>query len=245
MGDSIFDYVKEFLEFKNIISSSIGDSHEIYRGQCDDFRVQKLRVDHDDDQKFLKFCANSGYHVTDKKKNPKNVIYPFCIYMIYWIYREMLSENVGKNSGLVKEFFDCVPNSDDCEIYVDKIDQDIYEKLKTLYDLYTNFNKFKTESLRTVAATCENGPKCVALYNEHAEKCNKNYNKDFCVKLIDFKKEYEEHMEKLTNCESMPRYLPSIGSNIATSIATPVVSMSLISFVAFISYKVSNDFIQN
>ncbi|KMZ95101.1 hypothetical protein PVMG_05973 [Plasmodium vivax Mauritania I] len=244
MVDSRFDYAKEFLEFKNIISSRIEDKHQVYRERCEVFRDNKLSFYDDKDQKFLTFCANSGYYVTDKKQNTKNEIYPFCIYMIYWIYREVLSENIGKHSVLLNEFLDCVPNSEDCEIYVDKIDHDKYEKLKTLYDLYENFNKFKIESLPNGAATCENGTKCVDLYKKQVDYCKINYNEDFCAKLIDFRKDYEEHMATLKNCGNMPRYLPSIGSNIATSVSIPFVAMSLISFVSFISYKVSNNFIQ-
>ncbi|KMZ83416.1 hypothetical protein PVBG_06102 [Plasmodium vivax Brazil I] len=213
--------------------------------QCKQFIGTKLSDYIDDDNKFLTFCANSGDYVTNIRKNPGNKLYPFCIYMNYWIYREVLSENVSNNSGLVKEFFGSVTNLEDCKIFVDEIDQDIYEKLKTLYDLYDDFFKFKNESLTYGSATCNNGNICVTLYKAHVEECNKNYNNSFCMKLIDFKKEYEKHMETLTNCGNMPRYLPSIGSNIATSVSIPVVAMSLISFISFISYKVLNIFFQN
>ncbi|KMZ82435.1 hypothetical protein PVIIG_05837 [Plasmodium vivax India VII] len=131
--------------------------------------------------------------------------------MNYWIYREVLSENVSNNSGLVKEFFGSVTNLEDCEESVVKIDQDKYEKLKTLYDLYDDYFKFKSESLTNGSATCKNGTKCVDLYKKQVDYCKINYNDDFCAKLIDFKKEYEKHMENLTNCGNMPRYLPTIG----------------------------------
>ncbi|KMZ96418.1 hypothetical protein PVNG_05953 [Plasmodium vivax North Korean] len=213
--------------------------------QCKQFIDTKLSDYIDEDNKFFKFCDNSGHYVTELKEGQTNNIYPFCIYMIYWIYREVLSKNAGKYIGLVKEFFGSVTNLEDCKIFVDEIDQDIYEKLKTLYDLYDDFFKFKSESLTNDSATCKNGTKCVDLYKKQVDYCKINYNDDFCAKLIDFKKEYEKHMETLTNCGNMPRYLPSIGSNIATSVSIPVVAMSLISFISFISYKVLNIFFQN
>ncbi|KMZ86056.1 hypothetical protein PVBG_05455 [Plasmodium vivax Brazil I] len=165
--------------------------------------------------------------------------------MNYWIHHEVLSKNPDRYSHLINEFFGIVPNLDDFKDCVYKIDHDTYKKLKTLDDLYKDFNNFKKESLPHGADTYENGNTCITLYNVHVEECNKDYKNGFCMKLIDFKNEYEEHMTKLKNCGNMPKYLPAIGSNIATSISIPVVAMSLISFVSYISYKVNNNLIHN
>ncbi|VUZ99875.1 PIR protein [Plasmodium vivax] len=237
MGDSIFDCVKEFPTFDSMMSSTIKDRNQVNKEQCEEFILDKLTYYFVDDQELYRFCAKAAYHVTDIKSNPENEIYPFCIYMIYWVYRKVFLEDVSKYSGVLKEFINSVPNSEGCEYYVDKIDQNIYEKLKTLHDLYDDFNKFKKETLPTNSDTYKNGNICVELYKKNVDVCNKNYKNGFCMKLIDFKKEYEEHMIQLKNYGNMPRYLPSIGSNVATSVSTPVVSMSLISFFSYISYK--------
>ncbi|KMZ91139.1 hypothetical protein PVMG_00013 [Plasmodium vivax Mauritania I] len=96
----------------------------------------------------------------------------------------------------------------------------MHKKLKDLYELYDDFNKFKDEPLVDTKETCQYGKKCVENYKKHVKDCKENYKNGLCMNLIYFKNEYDNHRTHVKSCWNDMSYLDPIKTDMSFSIFT-------------------------
>ncbi|KMZ88761.1 hypothetical protein PVBG_05853 [Plasmodium vivax Brazil I] len=147
---------------------------------------------------------------------------------------------------LLEKFYKEFENLNYCtEYHKNNIDEHEHAELKVLYDLYDDFYKFKTESSGNRKTKCDHGTKCVTIYKQHVDKCQKKYENGLCINLIMFKNQYDEHIENMKWCHEKIQHLDSIESDIKTIILLPFVVMIVISIILLLLYKVCNNTILN
>ncbi|SCA59626.1 Plasmodium vivax Vir protein, putative [Plasmodium vivax] len=193
MEYSIYSYVNKFPEFNSIISNN-----EITEGSADDtecksFKENKLREYTDLNKSFIDTCSEiAGRHDKIIKKAKTSEI-ALCIYINYWIYDTLKSIDKFSHKELLNNFYKNIENLNFCRMYKTPIEEDIYDELKELYDLYDHFIMFKKESNENIDGSCQKAENFLQLYEKSAGKCKRNYNNYYCWELIKIRAEYEHN----------------------------------------------------
>ncbi|CAG9484362.1 unnamed protein product [Plasmodium vivax] len=239
--DSIYTYISKFSEIDSIISKKDEISHGDNYNNCKSFKETKLSTYKDKGEKFLKKCAIIAEHQQEIIDDPKFSKAAYCKYINYWIYDTLETFKESKYSSLLDKFYDTVENLSYCKTYKRDITEQMHKKLKDLYELYDDFNKFKDEPLVDTKETCQYGKKCVENYKKHVKDCKENYKNGLCMNLIYFKNEYDNHRTHVKSCWNDMSYLDPIKTDMSFSIFTVISVLSVISFVLFLLYKVCNN----
>ncbi|KMZ89347.1 hypothetical protein PVBG_06199 [Plasmodium vivax Brazil I] len=177
-----------------------------------------------------------------KKESTINVAHA-CKFLNYWIYKfvwngVMYNKNM---STFYEELKDGSDNEDICKNYMEDIDENTYEYILKLIDLYTNLSNLSKP---------HNGNKCPTIktcfdsYMQCKDTCKGDENKNFCNELENFRKRYNVAMKSVNNCVDEHKYLPSFqDSPIVPVSVIPIIITSVISLILIISCKVSAYFV--
>ncbi|CAG9480122.1 unnamed protein product [Plasmodium vivax] len=239
MKDSIYNYVSKF----PVIYSIIDKNNDVTVGKntsnCESFKADKLSNYHSAVE-FTKLCAKTAENQKVIVNDPNFSEAAYCEYINYWIYDTLKSLDPFNYSSLLDKFYEKLDNLKDCKKYNRDISPEMHKKLKDLYEMYDDFNKFKKESLDNLIGTCNYGITCVEKYNKYVKKCKRYYKNGLCMNLIYFKYEYDDHIKNITNiskCKHKIKNLEPIKSDLAAIISLSFVLMTLISFILLYLYK--------
>ncbi|SCA60175.1 Plasmodium vivax Vir protein, putative [Plasmodium vivax] len=205
---TIFNYVSSFPQYTDEFErNNESQSQEI---------MDKCRGDHHTEvcckREYVDHCKKAVQYINLlEKKFPSNKE-GGCKFIIFWAYSVVLEKKHPKldMSTFYKElkvvYHDLFKN-ETCNNYIEDLDENKFQKLKTLGDLYENFEKFKTgNSYR--GGKCTYASNCVNIYMEQFKNCEEENNTPFCEELEKFREKYNDFMKNKTNCE-VRKILPS------------------------------------
>ncbi|CAG9483845.1 unnamed protein product [Plasmodium vivax] len=234
MEDSIFNYVQEFTKFKSKIDEVTGYTRDEQKcGKFKQIKLPKYNV-HDS---FKSSCAKSVEYVKILNPHESSKILPFCKYMHYWYYDMAKLINGFPFYSSILLFFNEIENFNDCKLYMEDIDNKKFEKITDLVEMYDDFDKFKKESIENGNTDCKHGDKCSTLYEPYVGECKANHDNPFCLKLIRFREEYNEHKKDVKYCTNKLKDLTPIISDSSSPFLVSTAAMSAISVALFVSYK--------
>ncbi|CAI7718340.1 hypothetical protein PVPAM_040008600 [Plasmodium vivax] len=233
MAESIYDYVSSFHKYEEIKNSLTQDNTISTLYQCD----TKLFSQGCDNPTFINNChlATSYLMQLNPTNNSINIT-EACKYFNYWLYSVVLFEgryqydlpNFYKNLSYFQE-------EDICTEYIENISDDISTKIKNLIYIYKNLNEISNS---TCSDNCTCAKNCYEKYMLYKDTCTQGKDKNLCRELENFREKYNSLTESVNKCDAQYISFPSFqGSPLAATISIPVFTMSLISFVSFISYK--------
>ncbi|GAB69875.1 hypothetical protein PCYB_006240 [Plasmodium cynomolgi strain B] len=138
---------------------------------------------------------------------------------------------------LLNKFFEEIGILGYCKDHTEAIDEDTYNDLKKLDELYESFYNFEKESPTEYHNRCEKGKKYVQEYENHKDTCNGNGNNSFCNELNNFRVIFNNQLESIKKCDNIEE-LPSFQRfPLSATIIVPVSLISVIIFFSFITYK--------
>ncbi|SBT58497.1 PIR Superfamily Protein [Plasmodium ovale wallikeri] len=231
------------------------DSFSSYRNTLEDISTEDISTDANnctigedlllvDGESFTKNCEKAIQYLGHlKSNNTANYIAQGCIYFFYWIYYDVIGEkksgsNTFKIYNILNDAYDSIdPDSHVCEAYIENIRDDIFLKLKDLYDLRDNLKKFKEKSTPTEGNYCTYAKNCIPIYKQHLNNCHSGINRNFCNELENFRTEYNECIKKEILCKDELDELPSTKKYDIVVILIPFVIILIKSFILFLLYK--------
>ncbi|SCA60018.1 VIR protein [Plasmodium vivax] len=239
MEGDIFNYVNEFPNFKGKISNESIESDGLHKEKCEGFMSEKISDYTDASGNFLTFCAKTVKYSTQLASELNSNKLPFCMYLNYWIYNEVISKDETKyNNSIINGFLDHIDNLETCENHTKSIDKNIHENLQILYKLYEDFKKIKEETL-TDSNDCKSEEKCAQYYKSQEDKCKGKDNNSFCNALENFRVKFNDHLRSKNECKEIEE-LPSFqGPSLAATISLPVSVMSYTPFGPWIRHRLS------
>ncbi|SBT73353.1 Plasmodium vivax Vir protein, putative [Plasmodium ovale] len=138
-----------------------------------------------------KKCKQIFAYLNHLEKQYKSSYVPAgCKYLNYWLYCELIKDNVSSYNTLFlyRKFLDKYiekigddPNI--CEGYIEDINEDIYNKVKKILELYERFNIFKDTKKSFATTHCTDAKECANTYSALIEECHKYGNTYFCEAL--------------------------------------------------------------
>ncbi|KMZ82955.1 hypothetical protein PVIIG_05250 [Plasmodium vivax India VII] len=164
----------------------------------------------------------------------KGIIYVYC-----WLYDvEFNKAQYNKNGiNIYKKFLNeytlIESMSNIPGIFQTYLKGNIDENLKNLYDLYYKFDKFKNK-VKCENSYCKCAEECSNIYKKYKqEKCGNDDNTDFCKELHNFERHYNDYLKAHNTCD---------GNSYIRVILFPILITSIISFIVFFLFKVTNKF---
>ncbi|SBT83174.1 PIR protein [Plasmodium ovale] len=237
--ESIYSFVSSFHTYKDLFdkANEVVDNSGIYK--CD----ASGNSEDCNNPSFVQVCTKTAQYITLLKETYPNNTFGGCKYLNYWIQNEALSNIENKNDTLI--FYQKVMNiygylidSDTCDGNIENIDENIFGNVKTLYEVYDNFNKFRNTEEKEIGEKCAYATKSVTLYKECIRKCHENSEHNFCNEVEKFKWIYYEHMKSGTTCSGIPNELPSTRTyNLTVVVLVPGLIALVLPFLLFIFYK--------
>ncbi|GAB69873.1 hypothetical protein PCYB_006220, partial [Plasmodium cynomolgi strain B] len=159
-----------------------------------------------------------------------------CRYLYYWIYDSLLENNKNYDvafnwySIILTEYFNVSDDFHICRNYKEKSEKIILENSAKIIELYEPFNNdWKTFD-------CAHAQKCSKIYTKYVNECHNDY--DFCLKLQNFKEEYEKMLKSIgTPCDT-EKILPSaLKHDHSVIIIIPIIILTTLPFLLFVLYK--------
>ncbi|VUZ93406.1 PIR protein [Plasmodium vivax] len=210
-----YKYVQQFNGCKVAFEEMKDDGKQEYRSKC---QIKTSGYMSNDPVEYGQICTDVLTYFKKIENNSVHV-YPLsasCYYVYYWLYFDKLKKK-GKNDNevfgiyeeLVKSYATGVSNDFLCTHYLKPLTESTLKELKDLYSLYENFIKFKSNNCPGVNDKCSCARECVKIYSEYLDKCHQGINKDLCNELEDFRYQYNEQMEKDSECPKVDKVLPS------------------------------------
>ncbi|VUZ93242.1 PIR protein [Plasmodium vivax] len=210
-----------------------------YEKNCGSFKRMKLQRYSVHDS-FKDSCAKSLEYVKKLKLDKSSSIVPFCKYMHYWYYSMVKSNNGFPFYSSILLFFKEFENFNDCKLYMEDIDSKQYQKIADLVQMYADYYGFKNESKTNGNNECTHGDKCFNIYQQYVGECKNNHENPFCLKLMRFREEYNEHKKYVKYCTNKLKDLTPIISDSPPTFLIPTSAISAMSFAFLISYKEPN-----
>ncbi|KMZ82828.1 hypothetical protein PVIIG_03643 [Plasmodium vivax India VII] len=220
-----------------------------YRAKCQSKTSNYMRSN----QSELSEICTDVLTYFKKLENNSVHVYPLpasCYYVYYWLYFDKLKKKhktdndvFGIYGELLKFYKENVNNDPLCAQYLKLIPQSTLKELNDLFNLYENFIKFKSIDYPGVNDKCSCARECVKIYREYLDKCHQGINKDLCNELEDFRNQYNEQMEKDSECPKVDKVLPSTKRYDIVMLASIIFLITVVtSVILFILYKVNNNF---
>ncbi|SBT53060.1 PIR Superfamily Protein [Plasmodium ovale wallikeri] len=140
-----------------------------------------------------------------------------CDIMNYWLnndVRELENDKV-LNSDFYHHLTELIKqdsNISDCSINLHLIKNDEFDKLKILYELYSNFYKINGKIMiyperEKCKSYCIHNKNCIQLYNDNIDSCTTNRTSKFCIELQNFSNKYAPD-ETCEPCLEVPTLKP-------------------------------------
>ncbi|CAG9472758.1 unnamed protein product [Plasmodium vivax] len=237
MEESIYKSVKKFPDLKSVISLKDVVNASTNESSCKNYITERLKGYTDKNDVFLNTCTKIADNQKEILEEAESSKLNFCKYMNYLFYDMLNTMKPFHYYVLLNQFYREIEKFWDCLEHIEYIDIHKYKELKILSELYDDFIAFKKESYTENAKPCTHGTKCVDHYRAHAKNCKNNYNNNFCMILIDFRKEYEDYKSEVKKCEDSMKYLEPIISDSSSPFLVSTAAMSAISVALFVSYK--------
>ncbi|SBS96170.1 PIR Superfamily Protein [Plasmodium malariae] len=130
----------------------------------------------------------------------------------------------------VYRYFSLLNNICNQEIKI--IQKNVLDKLRQLYSYYENFKKFNGQKNDPDYRICNNIRECHGFYMTNYKECQGNNESFFFEELINFKKAYDNKMNKFTPCNGFSQTLPQIAQN-----STQTLPPSEVDYIFFSSSK--------
>ncbi|SBT85434.1 PIR protein [Plasmodium malariae] len=194
---------------------------------------------------FVTPCQVIGRYIIEINEKYKSDSFKRCKYLNYKIN----SDDKYKNPDWIQKYKEISSKIGNiCIDDIKTIPNESSEKLKKLYSHYDNFDKFNGKNRDSDGHICNSVRECYNIYNDNYKKCQINSNDPFCEELINFKKAYDNKMDKLSPCKDLPKTLPHI-EQASTQILppkkedyvfVPILTTSIVllmSFTIFFLYK--------
>ncbi|CAI7722573.1 hypothetical protein PVPAM_130007600 [Plasmodium vivax] len=206
--------------------------------------MDKCRGDHHTEvcckKEYIEHCKTAVHYINVLEKNFESNTEGGCKFIIFWAYSAVLNKNQPELD--MSRFYEkLIEVNDDffkngtCINYIENLDDNTFQKLKTLGDLYENFEKFKKEN-RYTGNKCTCASKCVDIYMRQFKNCEEENNTPFCEELEKFREKYNNIMKNETNCE-VRKILPSTRKPDIKVILFPVVTLMVTSFMLYFLFK--------
>ncbi|SCP03075.1 PIR protein [Plasmodium malariae] len=234
-------YVKYKSEFENVILDTQNKEGTENPGR----RCAKI------DQNYTNFttpCQEVGRYLIEIKEKYKSDRFKRCKYLKYRINSDNKYNKNPEWFQKYNEFSSQLGNI--CDEKFEEIQSNILNKLTELYSYYEDFNEYKGKDKDTSGNICNKIKNLYRLYNDNYKECQGNNESLFCKELNNFKKAYDDKMDKLSPCNDLPQTLPQIEQT-STQILpptevdyvfVPILTTSIVllmSFTIFFLYKFS------
>ncbi|SBT54963.1 PIR Superfamily Protein [Plasmodium ovale wallikeri] len=131
--------------------------------------VSTFHVYKDSFDKANEEMDTSGKYLTLLKETYSYNTIGGCKYLNNWIQNKLLNNIKNKYDTLgfyqnVMHIYDYLIDTDTCDGNIENIDEDIFGKVKTLYEVYDNFNRFRNPKEPEIGENCASATKSVTLY---------------------------------------------------------------------------------
>ncbi|SBS94763.1 PIR Superfamily Protein [Plasmodium malariae] len=235
--------VKLYVKYKSEFETVIQDIHNREGGENPGRKCGKMFKEYPD---FTTPCQNVGRYLIEIKDKYKSNSLKRCKYLNYRINSD---DSYNKKTEWFQRYRDFSSQKENiCTDEIKIIHQDVLNKLKQLYSYYENFNKYEGKKSDSDGTICNNIEECYNFYNDNYKQCQKKRNDAFCEELINFKKAYDDKMNKLSPCNDLPKTLPQIEQTSTIILPTtkeddvfvPILTTSIVlimSFTIFFLYK--------
>ncbi|KMZ94887.1 hypothetical protein PVMG_06230, partial [Plasmodium vivax Mauritania I] len=236
-----YNAARLFSVYEPILSSSYTGNSSPNNTWCDS-SVKIFEKFEDRNKKNI--CETSIKYLEQIKKNQdNNYISNGCKYLYYKLYETVYNNSEYSDityefyKKLLKEYISKETNT--FEDNTEKINDNIFGKLKNLDELYDNFNKYK-KSEECNIGSCGCAQKCAEIYKTYQRECSRNYNTPFCVELQKFGENFNEDIRGNVDCNQKIKELQLFNkyNSIIVIIGSGVV-LAFIVFSLLILYKVS------
>ncbi|SBS99379.1 PIR Superfamily Protein, partial [Plasmodium malariae] len=198
------------------------------------------------DNDLVSACQEVGRYLIEINENYKSDSLKRCKYLNYRINSD---NNYNKKTEWFQkynEFSSQLGNI--CVQKFEEIQSNILNKLKQLYSYYDNFENFNGQESDSDGTICKNIKECYNFYNDNYKACQGNNESLICKELINFKKAYDDKMNKLSPCHGLPQTLPQIEQTSiqilqpkeVDYVSVPILTTSIVllmSFTIFFLYK--------
>ncbi|SBT51595.1 PIR Superfamily Protein [Plasmodium ovale wallikeri] len=94
-----------------------------------------------------------------------------------------------------------------CENEIRYIEKYVLGIIETLYNLYDNFEKYKSGSISGNLSQCYYANACASIYNNCIKTCEVKYDELFCAKLKAFKEKYNAELTPGKSCYKVKNVL--------------------------------------
>ncbi|SBS94084.1 PIR Superfamily Protein, partial [Plasmodium malariae] len=232
-------YVKYKSEFEKVIL----DTQNKGGGENPGRKCMTIAIS---DKDLVSACQEVGRYLIEIKENYKSDSLKRCKYLNYRINSD---DNYNKNPEWFQGYREFSSKTENiCKNEIKNINSEILKNLKTLYSYYEDFENYNGITDTSTSSTCNKIKLCYQFYIQHYEECQKKSNDAFCEELNNFKKAYDDKMNKFTPCEGLPQTLPQIEQT-STQILpptkvdyvlVPILTTSIVllmSFTIFFLYK--------
>ncbi|GAW84217.1 variable surface protein [Plasmodium gonderi] len=200
--------------------------------------------DYGNNENFLHICQRGSYFLgkLEKDKLSQN-IYVGCIYLYFWLYDYKHTNNYNVDMKNLYDIVLTVSNSitveNICQHYKNYLNDNIYQKLKDIYDLNIKLMKFLNENYEhSNVNKCKFAKEFAQLYMRYENICSQNNYPDFCNALKNAKMQYSDEMNKIT-CDNFEyKFLPTFQiHNKSFPKLTTIIGFFIMPFFLFILYK--------
>ncbi|KMZ89667.1 hypothetical protein PVMG_06122 [Plasmodium vivax Mauritania I] len=232
-----FNHVNKFPQYKLKISGKAITSGDD-QNNCDTFKRDKLKDNADKPESFANTCKQIVEYQAKPIKEDESSEAELCKYIIYWFYKTLKENGRTSYKELINQFFNDIKSLNFCNKHIEDIKKEDYDKIEKLFKLYEDFYEFKKESIDHEKNTCTHGEECVKICDQNVDICRNDYNNDFCMKLIEFKYEYDNFYTQMLICRNKFAYLRPIKGDVSVYILIAIGVMSVISLFLFILFKV-------
>ncbi|SBT73857.1 PIR protein [Plasmodium ovale] len=237
--ESIYSFVSSFHTYKDLFDKANQevDTSGIYK--CD----ASVNSEDCNNPSFVQVFIKTAQYLTRLKETYSNSTFGGCKYLNYWIQNEALSNIENKYDTLnfyqkVMHMYDYLIDYDTCNGNIENIDEHIFGKVKNLYEVYDNFNKFRNTKEPEIGEKCAYATNCVTSYKECIRKCHESSDHNFCNEVEKFRWIYYEHMQSSNTCSGIPNELPSTRTyNLTVVVLVPGLIALVFPFLLFIFYK--------
>ncbi|KMZ84215.1 hypothetical protein PVBG_02442 [Plasmodium vivax Brazil I] len=244
MVDDLYNLKNVFTGVKSIYEEYFENDLQKYEVKCTKFFAEnhiiqdKFETNCKKGMKYLDYLEEQSH--IQYENIPKAMLYLYCWLYDKELYKEMYSNNeVEIYKSLIKEYDDD-GNSNLPQIFRDKVEKKLNDKLKKVYDLYYQFDKFINS--KDDSNSCEIAEECVNSYTSYNDNCNAEENTDFCAGVKEFEEYYISYVKKNNICHGSIIYIIFVKNRIVLTIMITILITLIATFILFFRYKVINNF---
>ncbi|CAG9482232.1 unnamed protein product [Plasmodium vivax] len=206
----MYKFKTVFSDIKSIYAEDFDKDFKEYEAKCKRINPENTEIG-ENFVTICKKCMKYLDYLEEKFYGYNQKTAQAMLYLYSWLYdNELYKENYSKKElNIYKDLIDKYNDgsSNLPQIFIEKIDVYLIDKLKEVYDLYYKFDKFKKEK-ECKTSHCKCAEECYISYNTYIQNCNNPDNADFCNGLEEFRAQYNNYMSNNYKCIGDYKYLP-------------------------------------